>query len=106
MGTIDKAVWVEDLGRTRDVVELLGRTYSNGSWTGAMIFHDHQGGLLLVACFDPELYPRNLPAWESLFPARDLRAVTMAEACADGRRYHPHLAGGIAVMLGHLKLLP
>lgn len=106
MATIDRAVWLEDLGRARDVVELLGRTYPGGAWTGALLFHDIRGGLVLVACFDPELYPGDLPLWEGLFPARDLRALTLAETCANARRYRPHLAGPVVAVLSTQKLLP
>lgn len=105
-GTIDKSVWLEDLERAHDVVELLERTYTDNTWTGAMLFRDLQGGLVLVACFDAELYPGELPRWESLFPGRDLRALTMADLCADGHRYRPYLEGGLSLVLGRLKLLP
>lgn len=106
METIDKAVYLEDLGRVRDVVEILERTYPGPEWTGALVFLDGQGGLTLVVCFDPDLYPGELPAWEALFPARDVRALTMREACAAKRRYRPLLTGGAAEALAHLKLLP
>lgn len=106
MATIDKAVYLEDLARVRDVVELLERTYPGPEWTGALVFSDGQGGLILVGSFDPDLYPGDLPAWESLFPARDLRALTVREACAARRRYRLLLPEGAEELLAHLKLLP
>lgn len=103
---IDKAVWLEDMTRVTDVVELLERTYTSNAWTGGMLFQDVAAGFLLVACFDPGLYPGDLPTWESLFPARDLRALTLEQVLADGRRFRPWLAGDVALMLRGLKLLP
>ena len=102
----DKAVWLEDLERAQNVIELLERTYPGPEWTGAMLFQDPPAGLVLVCSFDPELYPGDLPAWEALFPARDVRALTMADACAPSHRLRPYLAGGLALVLGRLKLLP
>jgi hypothetical protein len=104
--TVDKAVWVEDMERAHDVVDLIERTYPGPEWTGAMLFRDTQGGLVLVCCFDPELYPCDLPAWEALHPPRDVRVLTMADMAADGRRYRPFLEGGLSLVLGRLKLLP
>lgn len=106
MATIDRAVYLEDLERVRDVVELLERTYPGPEWTGALVFEDIHGGLVLVASFDAELYPGALPAWEALFPARDVRELTLRNACAWRRRYHPLLADGAEAILAHLKLLP
>lgn len=106
MVTIDKAVYLEDLGRVRDVVELLERTYPGAEWTGALVFIDGGGGLILVACFDPVLYPGERTEWEALFPARDLRALTLRDACAARRRYRPLLAEGVVETLAHIKLLP
>lgn len=103
---VDKAVWVDDLERARNVIELLERTYPGPEWTGATLFQDPPAGLVLVCCFDPELYPGDLPAWETLFPARDLRALTLAEACAPSHPLRAYLAGGITDALRRLKLLP
>lgn len=103
---IDKAVWVEDIDRARNVIWLVECTYPGPEWTGAMLFQDAQGGLVLVCCFDPELYPGALPAWEVLFPARDLRELTMSVACSHSRRFRPYLAGGVALAVSRLKLLP
>jgi len=104
--TIDKAVWLEDMKRVTDVVELLERTYTTNAWTGGMVFQDVGGGFLLVACFDAAMYPGEEVAWEALFPARDLRVLTLEQALADGHRVRPWLAGDVALMLRGLKLLP
>lgn len=106
MATTSKAVYLEDLDRVRDVVELLERTYPGPEWTGALVFLDSQGGLILVACFDMDHYRGDLPLWEGLFPARDLRVLSLREACANGHRYRPLLADGAEELLAHVKLLP
>jgi len=103
---IDKAVGLEDMTHALNVIELLERTYPGPEWPGALLFQDLQAGFLLIACFDPELYPGELPTWESLFPPRDLRDVTMEQACWLPNRYRPWLGDGVADALRQLKLLP
>jgi len=103
---IDKAVWLDDMERVLNVVELLERVYPSDVWQGGILFQDRQSGFLLIITLDPELYPGEYPQFEGLFPARDLRLVTLEEACFDGGRYRPFLAGGIPDALRHLKLLP
>ena len=102
----DKAVWLEDMTHVLNVINLLERTYPGPEWPGAMLFQDLQTGFLLVCCFDLEHYPGELPVWESLFSPRDLRDITLEQACWLPRRYRPWLGDGIADSLGHLKLLP
>jgi hypothetical protein len=104
--TIDKAVWLEDMGRVHNVASVLEQLYG-GIWTGGMLFRDTtQGGFLLVACFDPDTYIALGTPWETLFPPAHLRAVTFEEAGAHWHRYRPWLAGDIISTLRSLRLLP
>lgn len=104
--TMDKSVWLEDMKRVADVVKLLERTYTTDVWTGGVLFQDTVAGFLLVACFDPALYPGKEIVWETLFPARDLRDVTLEQACSRQTRFRPWLAGDISQVLAHMRLLP
>lgn len=104
--TIDKAVWLEGMSHVLGVISLLERIYETDVWTGALLFQDLQVGFLLVACFDPERYPGEHIAFEALFPARDLRDLTMQQACTLPNRYRPWLGGDLPAVLSHLKLLP
>jgi len=103
---IDKAVYLEDMTHVLNVVELLERTYPGPEWPGALLFQDLQSGFLLIVCLDLELYPGELPLWESLFPPRDLREVTMEQACWLPNRYRPWLGEGVIEALRGSKLLP
>jgi len=102
----DKAVWLEDMERVLNVVELLERVYPSDVWQGGLLFQDRQAGCLLIITLDPEQYPGSYPSFESLFSTRDLRTIALEEACFDGGRYRPWLGGAIPTVLGHLKLLP
>lgn len=104
--TVDKAVWLENIGRVRDVIELMERIYDTNVWTGAMLFQDTQAGFVLVACFDPDQYLAFGTPFERLFPERDLRYITLEEACHNGKRYLPWLGGDIPGALRMMKLLP
>lgn len=104
--TVDKAVWLESLERVQHVIELMEKLYDTNVWTGGMLFQDLQGGFVLVSCFDPDQYVAFGTPFESLCPERDLRALTLEEACANGGRYRPWLAGDIPNVLRMLKLLP
>lgn len=104
--TIDKAVYLEDLGRVYNVVGVLEHLYTADVWTGGMLFVDTRGGLLLVACFDPDTYTALGTPWETLFPPAHLRSITLEEACAHRQRYRPWLAGDIVTTLRALRLLP
>ena len=103
---VDKAVWLEDMTHAQNVIALLEHTYPGPVWPGGLLFQDLQTGFLLVACFDLELYPGEYALWESLFPPRDLRDITLEQACWLPRRYRPWLGDGIAGALRHQKLLP
>jgi len=104
--TVDKAVWLESLGRVEHVIRLMELIYDTNVWTGGLLFQDLQGGFLLVACFDPDQYMAFGTPWERLFPERDLRPLTLEEALANNSRYRPWFTGDITMVLRHLKLLP
>lgn len=103
---IEKAVFLEDFTRVGNVIALLDRLYNRDTWQGGILFVVSGGGFLLVATFDLERYRAAFPAFEALFPERDLRSVTLEEACANRRRYQPWLSGNIAGALRGLRLLP
>lgn len=103
---IEKAVWLSDLIRARNVIALMDHIYDKDIWTGGMLFIDTRGGFLLVACFDPDSYIALGTPFETLFPEEHLRSVTLEEACFDGRRYRPWLAGDIPNTLRALRILP
>lgn len=103
---LDKGVWLDDMERVLNVIELLERVYPSDVWQGGVLFKDRQAGFVLIITLDPQQYPGSYPSFESLFPTRDLRRITLEEACFDGGRYRPFLGGDIPSVLGHLKLLP
>lgn len=103
---VEKAVWLEDFTRVQNVIALLDRLYSREVWQGGILFVVAGGGFLLVVTFDLEQYREYGPSFEVLFPERDLRVVTLEEACANRRRYQPWLTGDIANALRGLRLLP
>lgn len=104
--TIEKAVALESLERVRDVIGHLERLYDRDTWTGGLLFADSRGGFLLVACFNADQYVAFGTPFETLFPERDLRPLTLEEALMDGRRYQPWLMGDIPGVLRGLRLLP
>lgn len=104
--TIDKAVYIEDLERVYNVVNVLEQLYTADMWTGGMLFVDVQGGFLLVACFDSDTYISLATPWETLFSPGHLRYITLEEACAHRQRYRPWLVGDIVATLRSLRLLP
>lgn len=104
--TIDKSVWLEGMDRVLNVIALLERTYESDVWTGGLLFQDMVAGFVLVVSFDPERYPGDHIAFEALFPARDLRDLTMDQACTLPNRFRPWLGGDLPAVLRHLKLLP
>lgn len=103
---VEKAVFLDDFTRVQNVIALLERLYSRDVWQGGILFVVSGGGFLLVVTFDLELYRNAGPFFETLFPERDLRSVTLAEACAERRRYQPWLSGDIATTLRTMRLLP
>lgn len=102
----EKAVFLEDFSRVQNVIALLGHLYNRDTWQGGILFVASGGGFLLVVTFAREPYRQAGILFEALFSERDLRAVTLAEACANRRRYQPWLSGDIATALRTLRLLP
>lgn len=103
---IDKAVWLESMERVLNVIGVLDQLYDSDMWVGGILFRDTLGGFLLVATFDRDTYIALGTPWERLFPPAHLRAITLDEACAQDRRYHPWLRGEIPNTLRLLRLLP
>lgn len=103
---LEKAVWLPDLVHIRKAIRLLGELYDRDTWVGGMVFTDTHGGFLFIATFDPERYTaRDLP-FEIVFSDQQLQPATMEEACTNGRRFRPWLAGDVCTALRGLRLLP
>lgn len=103
---VEKAVWLCDLVRVRNVVQVLTELYDSNTWVGGMVFQDTRSGFLLVATFDRDRYAHRLLPFDIIFEDRDLRSITLAQAMGDHRRYRPFVGGDIPNTLRAVKLLP
>ena len=103
---VEKAVYLEEFTRVTNVIALLDRLYPRDVWQGGILFLVTGGGFLLVVALEREKYCAAGPEFESLFPERDLRAVTLEEACSNRMQYQPWLSGDICTTLRTMRLLP